>query len=705
MNNQANSDNLSNGEILTRPSAAVSNCGRDNANSDLILRVGDRLQNAVGEEFVIQGLLGQGTYGQVARCIKSGNEIVAIKVIKNQPAYLNQAQIEVSVLQMLNHSCDPDDEHHIVRLYDTFMFANHLCLVFELLRLDLFQVIQKRRFKGLDLHTVCELLRQMLDCLEILRDAGVIHSDLKPENVLIQGWSPINIKVIDFGSACYENRTVYQYVQSRFYRSPEVILGSPPYTAAIDMWSLGCVAAELFLGLPLFPGAGGFDMIDRITQAIRAPPEHVIQQSKFGAEFMDGPDEQGNFRVLTIEQYKERNGKDAAVGKNYFEGEKLEDIIFKWGMERQNSSSGREQLDSFLDFLYGILDPDPETRWTPRQALQHPFIKKESFLGPFVPQPDPIRPHIRQQGYQNQQGQDFAGSLGNMQWSLAQQAQILAQAQTLAMLQFSPGSQQFTTGSLQQLSHLQSQIVGSFSNNFSAGSFPVGNNLLMPNVLSTSTPQHGVMPTLGSAYQYLPLGASFQQMTQLLQQHQFQQQQQQQLQQQQQEQQSQSQQPPQLSLSQQQQLLQQHQQQHMSQSSCSSFNQLHSSLTPEFGYGTSQNTPLAMHTKHAQHVSELKKMNSSTRRWRAWTRRQRWKRRLWGKQNQRLVECWGNWREGAAGRSCLHPRKLSGIRFFWMREKSEKKERTKTSQRSRSSSSSKCSYSRVQGKGQSWGAL
>eukprot|EP01025_Chloroclados_australasicus_P069488 TRINITY_DN9816_c0_g2_i2.p1 TRINITY_DN9816_c0_g2~~TRINITY_DN9816_c0_g2_i2.p1 ORF type:complete len:494 (-),score=93.54 TRINITY_DN9816_c0_g2_i2:1008-2489(-) len=299
--------------------------------------------------------------------------------------------------------------------------------------------------------------------------------------------------------------------------------------------------------------------------------------------------------------------------KNYFEGEKLEDIIFKWGMERQNSSSGREQLDSFLDFLYGILDPDPETRWTPRQALQHPFIKKESFLGPFVPQPDPIRPHIRQQGYQNQQGQDFAGSLGNMQWSLAQQAQILAQAQTLAMLQFSPGSQQFTTGSLQQLSHLQSQIVGSFSNNFSAGSFPVGNNLLMPNVLSTSTPQHGVMPTLGSAYQYLPLGASFQQMTQLLQQHQFQQQQQQQLQQQQQEQQSQSQQPPQLSLSQQQQLLQQHQQQHMSQSSCSSFNQLHSSLTPEFGYGTSQNTPLAMHTKHAQHVSELKKMNSSTR--------------------------------------------------------------------------------------------
>lgn len=75
------------------------------------------------------------------------------------------------------------------------------------------------------------------------------------------------MKIIDFGSACYEGQTIYSYIQSRFYRSPEVLLGIP-YTAAIDMWSLGCIAAELFLGLPLFPGVSEFNQIGRIVDAL-----------------------------------------------------------------------------------------------------------------------------------------------------------------------------------------------------------------------------------------------------------------------------------------------------------------------------------------------------------------------------------------------------------------------------------------------------
>ena len=75
------------------------------------------------------------------------------------------------------------------------------------------------------------------------------------------------IKVIDFGSACHERQTVYTYIQSRFYRSPEVLLGIP-YTAAIDMWSLGCIAVELFLGLPLFPGTSEYNQITRIVEML-----------------------------------------------------------------------------------------------------------------------------------------------------------------------------------------------------------------------------------------------------------------------------------------------------------------------------------------------------------------------------------------------------------------------------------------------------
>jgi dual specificity protein kinase YAK1 len=102
---------------------------------------------------------------------------------------------------------------------------------------------------------------QILDALIVLRDASIIHCDLKPENILLappaaSGGALGQLKLIDFGSACFESRTVYSYIQSRFYRSPEVLLGLS-YSASIDMWSFGCVAAELFLGLPLFPGEAG----------------------------------------------------------------------------------------------------------------------------------------------------------------------------------------------------------------------------------------------------------------------------------------------------------------------------------------------------------------------------------------------------------------------------------------------------------------
>ena len=94
------------------------------------------------------------------------------------------------------------------------------------------------------------------------------RSDLKPENILLSNATSGEIKLIDFGSACFENRTVYSYIQSRFYRSPEVVLGST-YNVSIDMWSLGCVAAELFLGLPLFPGASEHDLMVSANESVK----------------------------------------------------------------------------------------------------------------------------------------------------------------------------------------------------------------------------------------------------------------------------------------------------------------------------------------------------------------------------------------------------------------------------------------------------
>lgn len=194
-------------------------------------------------------------------------EIVGVKVIKNKSAYYQQSMMEITILEMLNLTFDPQDEHHILRLKDTFVHCRHLCLVFELLSSNLYELIKQNAFRGLSTSLVRVFTEQLLDSLTVLKEARLIHCDLKPENILLKTLQSPDIKVIDFGSACHERQTVYTYIQSRFYRSPEVLLGLP-YSTSIDMWSLGCICVELFLGLPIFPGTSEYNQISRIVEML-----------------------------------------------------------------------------------------------------------------------------------------------------------------------------------------------------------------------------------------------------------------------------------------------------------------------------------------------------------------------------------------------------------------------------------------------------
>ena len=122
--------------------------------------------------------------------------------------------------------------------------------------------------------------KQILRGLEFLarKEVDIIHCDLKPENILLRHPKRSAIKIIDFGSSCLSNKKMYSYIQSRFYRSPEVLLGLP-YTHKIDMWSLGCVLVEMHTGEPLFGGVDQLEQLNRIVAIMGMVPPEMVQES------------------------------------------------------------------------------------------------------------------------------------------------------------------------------------------------------------------------------------------------------------------------------------------------------------------------------------------------------------------------------------------------------------------------------------------
>ena len=515
---------LPQGKCLTQPQNPVSNNGLDNVEGNLIVHENDAISvsrkqihalkkeqmNVSRADFRIQGLLGQGTFAQVFQCVhvQTGN-MVAIKVVKNKPAYTRQAAVEIDVFRVLvkgnpekaptssksqNLGSSPtrtsavsdatvasqsNKWDHMVDLVCYFMHQNHLCLVFELLGLNLYEVLKKRQFRGLPLSVVRTLVKQALSGVKLLAKKNIVHCDLKPENILLVteddvdsvvsagesrrrgsvksgagslssdkktgspqkgrqyssslderldigeppltasvtdkivhgnpiiadaiSQSPANyldtngtmttnghslagqkIKLIDFGSACFEGQTAHTYIQSRFYRSPEVLVGLP-YDSAIDMWSLGCVAAELFLGLPILPGVHEHDQLGRICEMISKPPDWMLEQGSKSTKYFvkyvprDGtnvatpsPELQGDrstpkmlpqWRIRSQQEYiaslsqseiRKKGGLaklEKQPGNRYFKRKTLAEIVAHKG--QSGSTEDKNALDLFVHFLYG----------------------------------------------------------------------------------------------------------------------------------------------------------------------------------------------------------------------------------------------------------------------------------------------------------------------------------------------------------------
>ncbi|KAK7880706.1 hypothetical protein WMY93_032656 [Mugilogobius chulae] len=231
-------------------------------------------------------IIGKGSFGQVAKVYDhKTQQHLALKMVRNEKRFHRQAQEEIRILEHLRRQ-DRSGSMNVVHMLENFTFRNHICMTFELLSMNLYELIKRNKFQGFSLPLVRKFAHSILQCLEALSRHRIIHCDLKPENILLKQQGRSGIKVIDFGSSCFEHQRVYTYIQSRFYRAPEVILGSR-YGLPIDMWSFGCILAELLTGYPLFPGEDEGDQLACVMELLGMPPQKVLEQAKRAKNFIN----------------------------------------------------------------------------------------------------------------------------------------------------------------------------------------------------------------------------------------------------------------------------------------------------------------------------------------------------------------------------------------------------------------------------------
>uniref|UniRef100_A0A8C5UB54 Homeodomain interacting protein kinase 4 n=1 Tax=Malurus cyaneus samueli TaxID=2593467 RepID=A0A8C5UB54_9PASS len=242
----------------------------------------------VGAEcYDIMAMVGKGTFGQViqGQCRSTG-EMVAIKILKNCDHDGQIVKNELRLLQALREGDTKDS--HIIHFLESFSDTVWTYLVFELLQQNLFDFQKQNNFSPLPVQHIRTITAQVLVALVKLKELSIIHADLKPENIMLVDHPryPFRIKLVDFGSAILLPEVCHvqePYIQTRFYRAPEILLGLP-FCEKVDIWSLGCVMAELHLGWPLYPGNDEYDQVCYICSTLGLPRGELLcaaQKTRF----------------------------------------------------------------------------------------------------------------------------------------------------------------------------------------------------------------------------------------------------------------------------------------------------------------------------------------------------------------------------------------------------------------------------------------
>lgn len=391
----------------SRGASSASGSDYDDEAGHVHIRVGEYIANVY--KYMYEG--GKGTFGKVLMCEDRSSQagdsgrLVAIKVVRKIKKYSESARIEAELLADIARA-DPSGASGSVRAHRYFTWQEHVCIVFEPLGMSLFDYVKANAYRPLPLFCVQSFADQLTRAVAFLHSMGLVHTDLKLENVLLVSRAKLQpstketaarngatnfvpqsteIKLIDFGGATYiTDPKKSSLINTRQYRSPEVILGME-WSSSSDVWSIGCMLMELYTGELLFPTVrfritlahlvGVADVNDPPPPSISSvllPRQHDNAEHLALIEAIIGPfplfflREQPTVEVRRYFDYDGRsyfpnNAQSRASVAKVRAAKRLSDII-------------RKRDTVFLDLVSAMLKINPRERITAKEAANHKFF-------------------------------------------------------------------------------------------------------------------------------------------------------------------------------------------------------------------------------------------------------------------------------------------------------------------------------------------
>lgn len=339
----------------------------DDAEGYYRVRIGETLDN----RYSVYGYTGQGVFSNVVRARDQarGNTDVAVKIIRNNEIMHKTGLRELEILKRLNDA-DPDDKFHCLRLFRHFFHKRHLCMVMEPLSMNLREVLKKYgKNSGIHIKAVRSYTQQMLLALKLLKKTGILHADVKPDNILVND-SKLMLKLCDFGSASHvSDNEITPYLVSRFYRAPEIILGVP-YDHGIDMWSTACTIFEMSTGKIMFSGKSNNEMLKYFMDLKGKLPNKIIKKGIFKEQHFDA---NCNFTYHELDRITER--EKIVIMSSIKPTRDLQTELAP--PHHRLPPPETKKINQLKDLLERMLMLDPSKRASVNHCLAHAFIQEK----------------------------------------------------------------------------------------------------------------------------------------------------------------------------------------------------------------------------------------------------------------------------------------------------------------------------------------